>query len=449
MKRVLVVGGGAREHALARALKNSREEVDLLVFAASRNPGLTSLASKFHPGSLGDVRAICRFASENKADFAVIGPEGPLAAGLVDALQEIGVPSVGPIKDLARLESSKTFTRELLKEFGIPGSPAYQSFSNSEGLEKFLHQFEDGFVIKPDGLTGGKGVQVMGDHFFSTSEGMQIVQKLLSEGERVLIEEKLVGQEFSLMSFCDGQHCLHMPVVQDHKRAFNNDTGPNTGGMGTYSMPDGSMPFLEKSDIQAAREINEAVAHALFRKTGKEYKGVLYGGFMATRTGIRLIEYNARLGDPEAMNVLSLIPGKEANDVADFLEICEAIIQGNLNRLKVQWKPLATVCKYAVPEGYPDKPIKGIPIDTGDVNQAYASIYYASVEEEQGQLLLAGSRAVAVLAMHSDVAEAEKLAEAEIQKIHGPVFHRSDIGTEALIRQKTQMMRAIRSGLVD
>jgi phosphoribosylamine--glycine ligase len=149
------------------------------------------------------------------------------------------------------------------------------------------------------------------------------------------------------------------------------------------------------------------------------------------------------------MNVLSLIPGKEANDVADFLEICEAIIQGNLNRLKVQWKPLATVCKYAVPEGYPDKPIKGIPIDTGDVNQAYASIYYASVEEEQGQLLLAGSRAVAVLAMHSDVAEAEKLAEAEIQKIHGPVFHRSDIGTEALIRQKTQMMRAIRSGLVD
>jgi phosphoribosylamine--glycine ligase len=445
MKRILLIGGGAREHAMARALKESGEEIELQVFASNRNPGLLRLAQVYQTGAMNSLPAMLEFASGQKPDFAVIGPEGPLALGLVDALQEIGIPSVGPRQSLARLESSKTFTRELLREYSIPGSPLYHSFQRREGLEEFLQQLPDGFVIKPDGLTGGKGVKVMGDHFFSLEEGLVIIDEVLEEESQVLIEEKLIGQEFSLMSFCDGEHFLHMPAVQDHKRAFEGDTGPNTGGMGTYSMAGGSLPFLQDADIEAARKINEAVGKALKQKCGAPYKGVLYGGFMATRDGIRLIEYNARLGDPEAMNVLSLFPERKPGDAsASFLQVCEAIISGELNRLKTEWRPLSTVCKYAVPDGYPDAPLKGELIEVPEEESPSVRVFYASVEEKEGQLLLAGSRAVAVLAMHEELSVAEKLAEEHIRKIRGPVFHRSDIGTEALIQKRVEIMQQIR-----
>jgi len=438
MKRILLIGGGAREHALGLALKNDPKAIELFVWAGNRNPGLAAHAAGLSIGSMSDVQGMCRYAQNIKADFVVVGPEGPLALGLVDLLEEAGIPAIGPHRELAQLESSKTFTRELLREYGIPGSPAFRSFGDEVGLEEFLDSLPMGFVIKPDGLTGGKGVKVMGDHFGSREEGMEIIRELLAEGSQVLIEEKLIGQEFSLMSFCDGEHFLHMPAVQDHKRAFDGDTGPNTGGMGTYSMADGSLPFLQEADIAAAKAINEAVGHALRKKCGKPYRGVLYGGFMATRDGIRLIEYNARLGDPEAMNVLSLLPD------GSFLRLCEAMLSGMLNEEKIRWKPIATVCKYAVPQGYPDAPLKGLPLDVSEVNQEKAGLFYASVEEKEGSLLLAGSRAIAVLAMHEDVHEAARLAEEEISKIKGPVFHRQDIGGAELMAQRVRMMEILR-----
>ena len=443
MKRILLIGGGAREHALGLALKNGKELISLFVWAGNRNPGFTSQATGMRIGSMSDVQGMCRYAQEIRADFAVVGPEGPLALGLVDLLENAGIPAIGPHRELAQLESSKTFARELLREFGIPGSPAYRSFCNEEDLLDFLDSLPMGFVIKPDGLTGGKGVKVMGDHFVSREEGLEIIRELLAEGSQVLIEEKLIGQEFSLMSFCDGEHFLHMPAVQDHKRAFDGDSGPNTGGMGTYSMADGALPFLRPADIAEAQAINEAVGLALHKKCGKLYRGILYGGFMATKDGIRLIEYNARLGDPEAMNVLSLLPGKE--EEGSFLQICEAILSGRLHEVNTRWKPLATVCKYAVPEGYPGSPLKDLPIDVSEVNQEKVRLFYASVEENKGQLLLAGSRAVAVLAMHENVHEAARLAEEEISKIRGPVFHRRDIGSKELISARMKMMETLRN----
>jgi phosphoribosylamine--glycine ligase len=442
MKKILLIGGGAREHALGLALKNDARSIELFVWSGNLNPGLAALAAGMRTGSMTDVQGICTHAQEIKADFVVVGPEGPLALGLVDLLEEAGIPAIGPQRELAQLESSKTFTRELLREYGIPGSPAYRSFTDETGLADFLDSLSMGFVIKPDGLTGGKGVKVMGDHFSSREEGMEIIRELLAEVSQVLIEEKLIGQEFSLMSFCDGKHFLHMPAVQDHKRAFDGDTGPNTGGMGTYSMADGSLPFLQTSDIAAAKAINEAVGLALRKKCGKPYRGVLYGGFMATSDGIRLIEYNARLGDPEAMNVLSLLPGRDEG--GSFLQICEAMLEGRLHEVSVQWKSLSTVCKYAVPDGYPDAPLKGLPLDVSEVNQEKVRLFYASVEEKDGVLLLVGSRAVAVLAMHEDLREAARMAEDEISKIKGPVFHRRDIGTAELISQRVRMMESLR-----
>lgn len=446
MKKVLLIGSGAREQAIARALKESREEVVLSVYASHHNPGFVGLTSDFIVGSLSDNQKIVAYACNRNIDFAVVGPEGPLANGIVDDLQMAGIPSVGPTKNLAQIETSKSFTRNLAKEFNIKGSVLYKSFENFDGVPSFLNQLENGFVIKPDGLTGGKGVMVMGDHFTSQEEGIAIVHELFSEGQSLVIEEKLSGQEFSLMSFCDGENLVHLPAVQDHKRAFENDKGPNTGGMGSYSMADGSLPFLTKEDIAEAKSINESIALALREKTGVPYKGVLYGGFMATKTGVKLIEYNARLGDPEAMNVLSVFPDKSSdkNADADFVDICEAIINGTLNTLKTNWKPVCTVCKYAVPNGYPSNSVKGEAIDLSALDQSKVGLFFASVDAKNGDLLLAGSRAVAVIATHEDLYEAEKLVEAEIRKIRGPVFHRSDIGTASLIESRVKMMEEIR-----
>jgi len=246
----------------------------------------------------------------------------------------------------------------------------------------------------------------------------------------------LVGEEFSLMSFCDGESLSHMPVVQDHKRAYEKDTGPNTGGMGTYSDSDHKLPFLEDSHINSAHKINEKTAEALKQEFGQGYKGILYGGFIATNAGVQLIEYNARFGDPEAMNVLSILE-------TDFVDICESIISGSLDELNVKYKNLATVCKYAVPEGYPDNPVKGNKIDVSNVKNK-DMLFYASVEEKDGNLIQVGSRAIAIIGHGESIWEAEQIAENNISKITGPLFYRKDIGTTELIQKKINHMFSIK-----
>jgi len=228
-----------------------------------------------------------------------------------------------------------------------------------------------------------------------------------------------------------------MPAVQDHKRAYEGDTGPNTGGMGTYSDVNHSLPFLRDSDIVEAHEINLATAKALKDKFGEGYKGVLYGGFMATANGVNLIEYNARLGDPEAMNVLSLLE-------TDFIELCHAIADGTLDQTDVQFANRATVCKYVVPEGYPDSPIKGEPIDVSDISNPNG-LFYASVDIQDGQLVEAGSRTVAVVGMADSISEAEAMAEKEVSAVKGPLFHRTDIGTGAVVQKRIDHMNELRA----
>lgn len=447
MKKVLLLGSGAREHAIAAALKSSKEEIKLFVFGSSLNPGLKSLATDYKIGNLTHNTAVLSFATANEVDFAVIGPEAPLAEGIVDVLEQIGVPSVGPTKKLAAIEISKSFARELLSEYKINGCPAFKIFSSPEGVKDYLEHLNGSFVIKPDGLTGGKGVKVAGEHFQNLNEGLKIIENLLQDGVKVVIEEKLIGQEFSLMSFSDGEHLIHLPIVQDHKRALVGDLGSNTGGMGSYSCADFSLPFLTIDDLQEAQRINTAVAVALKKKCGRGYKGILYGGFMATKTGVKLIEYNARFGDPEAMNVLSLFPPRTfpENPAADFLQVCQAIIDGNLNNLKLDLQPVATVCKYVVPEGYPDQPVKDKVIDVSRVDQKKVKVFYAAIDQRLDGLYLTGSRAVALVGIHKDLFEAEKMVEEEIKKIKGPVFHRKDIGTRELVGKRVEMMKALRS----
>jgi phosphoribosylamine--glycine ligase len=385
-------------------------------------------------------REILEEASEEKVDFVIVGPEDPLADGIVDDFAELGIPCVGPTKSLARLESSKAFTRELVAKHHIPGNPEYKIFSSREGIRNYLQGMAD-YVIKPDGLTGGKGVKLSGAHLHSLEEALNYCDELFSTGHsRVLIEEKLDGEEFSLQSFCDGTHVIDMVLVQDHKRAGENDTGPNTGGMGSYSCADHSLPFLKPEQVKEASAINAAVALALLKETGQKYKGILYGGFMAGSKGLRLLEYNARFGDPETMNVLSILE-------TDLVDICQAIIEEKLHTVPIVFQKKATVCKYVVPQGYPENPVKGAKLDMTRVPPETDSfkIYRSAVEERDDALYMTGSRALACVGVGDTLAEAEKLAEEGASSIQGPVFHRKDIGTETLVQKRIDHMIDIQS----
>ncbi|HEV2393351.1 MAG TPA: phosphoribosylamine--glycine ligase [Verrucomicrobiae bacterium] len=379
-----------------------------------------------------------RLAKQIKPDFVIIGPEVPLAEGIVDDLEGLGIPCIGPTRSLARLESSKAFTRQLLSKHNIPGNPEYRVFKSIGSVEAYLRELGD-FVVKPDGLTGGKGVKISGAHLHSIAEAVDYCAQLFKErAPAVVIEEKLDGEEFSLQSFCSGTQVKDMVVVQDHKRAGEGDTGPNTGGMGSYSDENLSLPFLLPQHLEFASAINKAVAEALFAETGQKYRGILYGGFMVTRKGIRLLEYNARFGDPEALNVLSLLR-------TDLVDICEAIIEEKLNELPIIFEKRATVCKYVVPEGYPENPVRGKLLDMTKVPQESDNlkVYRAGVDETGGRLYLSGSRAIAFVGIGKDLDEAQAIAEEAASAVHGPVFHRRDIGTYDLIQQRVRHVRSL------
>jgi phosphoribosylamine--glycine ligase len=400
------------------------------------NPGIAALCDELLIGNFNDPDFVVNYTNEIGATLAIIGPENPLENGVADALWSIKVKVVGPKKDLAKLETSKAFTRDLLREYNIPGGPQYQTFNSLAGVTEFLNVLGENYVVKYDGLAGGKGVKVSGEHLHSHDEALAYCQELTDKGDEFVIEEKFIGEEFSLMSFCDGDTLKHMPAVQDHKRAYEGDTGPNTGGMGTYSDANHSLPFLTENDIVEAHQINTQTAKAVKDKFGEGYQGILYGGFMATASGVKLIEYNARFGDPEAMNVLSLLD-------SDFIEICNGITDGTLENLDVKFQNKATVCKYAVPEGYPNSPVKNELINISKIENP-DGLFYASVDIQNGKLVEAGSRTVAVVGVADSISNAENIAEKEVSAIDGPLFHRSDIGTDMVIQKRINHMRSLR-----
>ena len=436
VNKILVIGSGAREHAIVRALDRSHQEKEIFCLASNMNPGIAALCDELLIGNFNDPDFVVNYTNEIGATLAIIGPENPLENGVADALWSIKVKVVGPKKNLAKLETSKAFTRDLLREYNIPGGPQYETFNSLAGVTEFLNVLGENYVVKYDGLAGGKGVKVSGEHLHSHDEALAYCQELTDKGDEFVIEEKFIGEEFSLMSFCDGDTLKHMPAVQDHKRAYEGDTGPNTGGMGTYSDANHSLPFLTEDDIAEAHQTNTQTAKAVKDKFGEGYRGILYGGFMATASGVKLIEYNARFGDPEAMNVLSLLE-------SDFIEICNGIADGSLNKVDVRFSNKATVCKYAVPEGYPNSPVKDEQIDISKIKNP-DGLFYASVDIQNGKLVEAGSRTVAVLGVADSISNAENIAEKEVSAIDGPLFHRSDIGTDLVIQKRINHMKSIR-----
>lgn len=333
MTRVLLVGSGAREHAIALALVKT-SEAELYTAMSSRNPGIMKLVKDASVMQIADPRAVSEYAKRTRVELAVVGPEAPLVNGVVNALGELGVRCMGPTRRLALLEGDKAFCRELLNKYGILGNPLFRIFTEPISAEVYL-KTAGPVAIKPAGLTGGKGVKVTGEDLPTKESELayarEIFRNKVGGGQTLVVEERLDGEEYSLQAFVDGQDVHVMPLVQDHKRAYEKDFGPNTGGMGSYGDRDHLLPFVSQTDLAVSSRIMADVVRALRSETGEEYKGVLYGQFMLAK-GVnedkpnpKLIEFNCRFGDPEAMNVLPLL-----SEDTDFLEVCGGIADGTL-----------------------------------------------------------------------------------------------------------------------
>jgi len=444
MERVLLIGNGGREHAIARAVKRSNGLSELYAFMAAKNPGIAKLCREFSIGNTNDAAAVAKFALSKKIDLAVVGPEAPLEAGVVDELLKHGVRCASPTKSAARMETDKGFARELLRKYNVKGSPDFGVFMDFKEAWSFIDSLGKPVVVKPAGLTGGKGVRIVGEQLRDSNDAKEYAKEILAEGvggiRKVVVEEKLEGEEFSLQAFVDGMRVIGTPMVQDHKRAFANDEGPNTGGMGAYSDTGYVLPFLRKSDYEDGVSIMEKSVEAFRKETGEDYKGFLYGGFIVTADGVKLLEFNARLGDPEAMNTLSVIK-------SDFLNILERVVDGNLKDASFYRK--ATVCKYLVPEGYPTSPRKNEPVEVDEkaIESSGAVLYYASVNQKDGRIYTGSSRTAGLVGIAESIEKAERIAESAIGFVKGKLSYRKDIGTRELIQKRMDHMKRLRGHL--
>ncbi len=431
--KVLVVGSGGRENAIVEALARSAYKPRIYAAMGNLNPGIRRKAADYLLTKETDGPAIVHYAEANGIDFVVVGPEAPLAAGLVDELYDRGIPAASPLRDAARLEFDKAWTRTFMARNNVKGVPRFKVYDKPDDAYRYLEEFPDS-VIKPAGLTGGKGVKVMGEHLRSLQEGRAYIEEVLKTG-RVVIEDRLQGEEVTIQAFVDGKTVVPMPTVQDHKRAYEDDKGPNTGGMGSYTDHTELLPFMFMDDYIEGVEIMKATVEALKKEMGIVYKGTLYGQFMITADGMKVIEYNARFGDPEAMNVLSLLK-------TDFVDICQAMIDGSLDKMSIEFDRSATVCKYVVPKGYPDRPLKDSPLAV--VEKPEYKVYYASVNERDGLVYTTSSRSLAVVGVADTIPEAEILAEMGLANVQGEFHCRHDIGKETLITKRIEHMDAIR-----
>lgn len=440
MPKVIIIGHGAREHTIAEALVKGGAE--LYAFMSFRNAGLDELSKgRVKIEKEDNFKVLIDFIKQNGVDFAVVGPEAPLVVGIADALEKAQIPCIGPKIEAAQLEGSKIFTRQLLDKNNIKSNIIYEIFVSMDGVESFIKELGvENVVVKPDGLTGGKGVKVYGDHLFSKQEIIDYCQKLVKNGMYFIIEEKLEGEEFTLQALVDGNRVVGNLLVQDFKRAYNDDKGPNTGGMGSYSIEDHSLPFIDVFDInEAISEMNKVVS-AVKKETGTEYKGFLYGQFMKVKKGIKLVEFNVRLGDPEAMNVLPILKD-------NFVDLCYKILDGNLP-VKLNFEKKATVCKYLAPEGYPVNPLRDqrIIIHKEKIEEIGAKFYYASVyKKKDNSIYTTTSRAIGMLGISDTLEEAEKIAEKGVSFIEGKLFHRSDVGTKKILQKRIDHMKFIQN----
>ena len=422
--KVLVVGGGGREHAIIRKLKEAKAAPRL--YCAPGNGGIAADADCV-PIKATDVQAMVEWAVQNTIDYVVVAPDDPLALGMVDALAEKGIPAFGPNKAAARIEASKVFSKNLMKKYGIP-TARYETFSDAESARAYIRtQDKYPVVVKADGLALGKGVLICKDE----AAAMAAVKSMMEDGafgtsgSRVVVEEFLTGPEVSVLSFTDGQTVVPMVSSMDHKRALDGDEGLNTGGMGTIA----PNPYYTPEIAQVCMRTIFLPTIEAMRSEGCPFQGCLYFGLMLTPDGPKVIEYNCRFGDPETQVVLPLLEG-------DLLEIMQATTNGTLAGVPVKWKDAYAACVVLASGGYPQtyesgKRITGLV--EGQLPGGEATVFHAGTRLEGGELVTAGGRVLGVTAVAETLLAAVKDAYAAADHIHFEGMHkRSDIGARAL-----------------
>ena len=418
--KVLVVGGGGREHAVCKKLKESRLVDSLL--CAPGNAGIAQVATCVPGVKATDVEAIVKLAKDERVDFVCVTPDDPLALGCVDALEAAGIPAFGPSAYAAQMESSKIFSKNLMKKYGIP-TAASETFDDMDAALAYLNTQEAPIVVKADGLALGKGVIVAQTIDEAKEAVVEMMQggRFGKSGARVLIEECMFGREVTVLCFCDGKTIVPMRASQDHKRVFDNDQGPNTGGMGAFAP---SPLYTEEIAERTMKEILLPTLHAM-NAEGFTFKGVLYVGLMLTDKGPRVVEYNARFGDPETQAVLPLLE-------SDLMEIMMAVRNQTLDRMDIRWKDQAAACIVLASGGYPGKYESGKLI-TGleDAEKMGATVYHAGTKLTEAGYVTAGGRVLGVTALGGSLKAAVDSAYAAARKIHFDGAHmRSDIGSK-------------------
>ena len=415
-KKVLVVGGGGREHAIVDALSRS-PQVDK-IYCAPGNAGIAAQAECM-PIKDTDVAGLKAFALANGIDLTVVGPEASLAVGIVDSFREAGLSIFGHTVSATRIESSKEFAKILMEKYGVP-TASYKSFTDFDEALAYVSGRPFPAVLKYDGLAAGKGVVIAAD----LAEAEAALRDMLLDGSfgagKVVVEDFLTGPEFSFLCFVEGEKVYPMPLSQDHKRAFDGDKGPNTGGMGAYT----GLPFIDEADRTFALEkIMKPVAAAMVAE-GCPLSGVLYGGLMKTPAGIKVIEFNARFGDPETEVVLPLLE-------SDIYDIFSAVADGREPSVPLCWSDDVTIGVVLASEGYPGIYAKGFPIK--GLDKVDATVYHMGTASRDGELVTAGGRVMIVVCRGRDLPAAHKKVMEEVAKIDCPqLFHRSDIAHWAL-----------------
>ena len=414
---VLVVGGGGREHAIVRTLAKS-PKIDAL-YCAPGNGGIAAQAQCV-PIKATDVEAMVAWAKEHAMDFVVVAPDDPLALGMVDALEAAGIPAFGPRSNAAVIEASKVFSKGLMAKYHIP-TAKYRAFTDLEEALGYIRQEGAPIVVKADGLALGKGVVVAQ----TVAEAEEAARSMMADGKfgaagsQVVIEECMTGPEVTVLCFVDGEHIAPMPPSRDHKRAFDGDQGPNTGGMGAISPAPGYTPELAHRCME---EIFRPTVAAL-KAEGRPFQGVLYFGLMLTPDGPKVVEYNARFGDPECQAVLSLLE-------TDLMDIFLACRSGTLDQLDIRWKDAAACCLVLASGGYPAKYATGYPIDGLDEAEQTAVVFHAGTKrDEDGTIRTSGGRVLGVTAVGETLDAAIDGAYAAAGHISFQDMHfRADIG---------------------
>ncbi|MGH6753216.1 MAG: phosphoribosylamine--glycine ligase [Bradyrhizobium sp.] len=423
--RILVIGSGGREHALCWAIAGS--PLADRVYCAPGNAGIAKDAECVAL-DITDHPAVIDFCKAHKVDFVVVGPDAPIAAGMVDVLNAAGFKAFGPTKAAGRLESSKTFTKNLCRDNNIP-TAAYAHFTDAEKAKAYIRKQGAPIVIKADGLAAGKGVVVA----MNEAEALDAVDMMFGggfgeAGAEVVVEEFMVGEEASFFALCDGEHALELATAQDHKRAFDGDKGPNTGGMGAYS------PAPVMTEAMRARVMDEMIYPTLraMKAMGSPYKGVLFAGVMVTKDGPKLVEYNARFGDPETQVLMMRM-------MSDLLPALIASADGQLKNFSLRWFDDVALTVIMATRGYPGSYGKGSVISGLDeaAKVEGVEIFHAGTIAKDGKILASGGRVLNVCAMGKTVTQAQQRAYAAVDRINWPEgFCRRDIGWQAVARER-------------